>query len=52
MPFVARLIGGIGIGRLSMVVPLYTSELSSAEIRGSLLVLEKFSFAVGIVIAL
>ena len=48
---VARLIGGIGIGMLSMVAPLYISEISPPEIRGALLVLEEFSIVFGIVIA-
>ena len=48
---VARLIGGIGIGMLSMVAPLYISEISPPEIRGSLLVLEELSIVTGIVVA-
>ena len=48
---VARLVGGIGIGMLSMVAPLYISEISPPEIRGALLVLEEFSIVTGIVIA-
>ncbi|KIV99882.1 hypothetical protein, variant [Verruconis gallopava] len=48
---VARLIGGVGIGMLSMVAPLYISEISPPEIRGALLVLEEFSIVTGIVIA-
>ncbi|KKY20137.1 putative mfs monosaccharide [Diplodia seriata] len=51
MLVVARLIGGIGIGMLSMVAPLYISEISPPEIRGTLLVLEEFSIVAGIVIA-
>ncbi|KAF2835788.1 general substrate transporter [Patellaria atrata CBS 101060] len=51
MLVVARLIGGIGIGMLSMVTPLYISEISPPEIRGALLVLEEFSIVLGIVIA-
>ncbi|KJK91655.1 hypothetical protein H633G_04489 [Metarhizium anisopliae BRIP 53284] len=47
----ARLIGGVGIGMLSMVVPLYISEISPPEIRGTLLVLEEFSIVLGIVIS-
>ncbi|KAF4595447.1 MFS monosaccharide transporter [Ophiocordyceps camponoti-floridani] len=47
----ARFIGGIGIGQLSMVVPLYISEISPPEIRGTLLVLEELSIVVGIVVA-
>jgi MFS family permease len=37
----ARLIGGVGIGMLSMVCPLYISEISPPETRGTLLVLGK-----------
>jgi MFS family permease len=48
---VARFVGGIGIGMLSMVVPLYISEISPPEIRGTLLVLEELSIVTGIVIA-
>ncbi|PHH82141.1 hypothetical protein CDD82_6831 [Ophiocordyceps australis] len=51
MLVVARLIGGTGIGMLSMVVPLYISEISPPEIRGTLLVLEEFSIVLGIVIS-
>lgn len=51
MLVVARFIGGVGIGMLSMVVPLYISEISPPEIRGTLLVLEEFSIVAGIVIA-
>ncbi|KAK7527828.1 putative MFS monosaccharide transporter [Phyllosticta citriasiana] len=51
MLVVARLIGGIGIGMLSMVAPLFISEISPPEIRGALLVLEEFSIVFGIVVA-
>lgn len=51
MLIVGRLIGGIGIGMLSMVAPLYISEISPPEIRGALLVLEEFSIVAGICIA-
>ncbi|KEQ80945.1 general substrate transporter [Aureobasidium pullulans EXF-150] len=51
MLIVARLIGGIGIGSLSAVAPMYISEISPPEIRGTLLVLEEFSIIVGIVVA-
>jgi MFS family permease len=36
---VALLIDGFGIGMLSVVTPLYISEISPPEVRGSLLVL-------------
>ncbi|CBF87149.1 sugar porter family MFS transporter [Aspergillus nidulans FGSC A4] len=48
---VGRTIGGIGIGMLSMVAPLYISEVSPPECRGALLVLEEFCIVLGIVIA-
>ncbi|RHZ43371.1 sugar porter family MFS transporter [Aspergillus thermomutatus] len=48
---VARFIGGLGIGMLSMVAPLYISEISPPECRGTLLVLEEFCIVLGIVIA-
>ncbi|RDW57516.1 hypothetical protein BP6252_13776 [Coleophoma cylindrospora] len=47
----ARFIGGIGIGMLSMVVPLYISEISPPEIRGTLLVFEQFSIVFGIIVS-
>ncbi|OLN90320.1 putative glucose transporter rco-3-like protein 4 [Colletotrichum chlorophyti] len=46
-----RFIGGVGIGMLSMVVPLYISEISPPEIRGSLLVFEQLSIVFGIVVS-
>ncbi|CRG84569.1 putative quinate permease [Talaromyces islandicus] len=48
---IARLIGGVGIGMLSMVVPLYISEISPPETRGAMLVMEELSIVFGIVIA-
>lgn len=51
MLVIGRLIGGIGIGMLSMVAPLYISEISPPEIRGALLVLEELSIVFGIVVA-
>ncbi|KAF9885468.1 hypothetical protein FE257_012904 [Aspergillus nanangensis] len=48
---VARFIGGLGVGMLSMVAPLYISEISPPECRGTLLVLEEFCIVLGIVIA-
>ncbi|KAI8407701.1 hypothetical protein FOFC_13142 [Fusarium oxysporum] len=51
MLVVGRFIGGIGIGQLSMVVPLYIAEISPPEIRGALLVFEELSIVIGIVVA-
>ena len=47
----ARFIGGIGVGMCAMVAPLYISEISPPEIRGTLLVLQELSIVTGIVIA-
>lgn len=47
----ARFIGGIGVGMLAMVAPLYISEIAPPEIRGTLLVLQELSIVTGIVIA-
>lgn len=49
MLVVGRFIGGVGIGMLSMVAPLYISEISPPEIRGALLILEELSIVFGIV---
>lgn len=51
MLVVGRLIGGFGIGTLSMVAPLYISEISPPNVRGTLLVLEEWSIVFGIVVA-
>ncbi|KUI74008.1 Sugar transport protein 7 [Cytospora mali] len=51
MLVVARLISGVGIGLLSAVVPLYISEVSPAEIRGTLLVFQELSIVFGIIMA-
>jgi sugar porter (SP) family MFS transporter len=46
-----RFLGGIAIGMLSMVAPLYMSEISPPEIRGILLVTEEWSIVFGIVLS-
>ena len=48
---VGRFIGGLAVGMLSMVVPMYIAEVSPPEIRGSLLVLEEFSIVFGICVS-
>ncbi|KAL5425438.1 hypothetical protein PMIN07_011719 [Paraphaeosphaeria minitans] len=48
---VGRLIGGVGIGMLATISPLYISEIAPPEIRGALLVLQEFSIVFGIVVA-
>ncbi|TFK66213.1 general substrate transporter [Pluteus cervinus] len=47
--FVGRAIGGIGVGALSMLAPLYMAEISPPEVRGSLMALEQFSIVLGVV---
>ncbi|KAH6986719.1 general substrate transporter [Ilyonectria destructans] len=46
-----RAIGGIGVGTLAMGAPLYISEISPPNLRGTLLVLESISIVSGVVIA-
>ncbi|KAJ6285294.1 general substrate transporter [Bipolaris maydis] len=48
---VGRLVGGMGIGALATIAPLYISEIAPPEIRGALLVLQEFSIVLGIVVA-
>ena len=38
-----RTIGGVGVGTLALGAPLYISEISPPNLRGSLLTLETFS---------
>lgn len=47
----ARFVGGIGVGMLAMVAPLYISEIAPPEIRGTLLVLQELAIVTAIVIA-
>ncbi|KAJ5766122.1 uncharacterized protein N7511_003738 [Penicillium nucicola] len=47
----ARFVGGIGVGMLAMVAPLYISEIAPPEIRGTLLVLQELSIVTAIVVA-
>ncbi|CCX34367.1 Similar to Sugar transport protein 9; acc. no. Q9SX48 [Pyronema omphalodes CBS 100304] len=51
MLVVGRAIGGVGIGVLSMVAPLYISEIAPPNARGALLVLEEWSIVFGIIVA-
>lgn len=46
-----RTIGGVGVGTLALGAPLYISEVSPPNLRGSLLVLEQFSIVIGAVIS-
>ncbi|KAE8207212.1 hypothetical protein CF335_g1308 [Tilletia laevis] len=51
MLVVGRLIGGVGIGMLSMTAPLYMSEISPPNVRGMLLGLEELMIVFGICVA-
>ena len=46
-----RFVVGIGVGILSMVVPLYNAEVSPPEIRGSLVALQQLAITFGIMIS-
>ncbi|MCC8407919.1 sugar porter family MFS transporter [Mucilaginibacter sp. UR6-1] len=47
----SRLLGGIGIGIASNVVPLYISEIAPANIRGRLVTFYQFALTLGILTA-
>lgn len=47
----SRLLGGIGIGIASNVVPLYISEIAPANIRGRLVTYYQFALTLGILVA-
>ncbi|TKY87543.1 hypothetical protein EX895_003557 [Sporisorium graminicola] len=46
-----RTITGVGIGSLSMIVPLYNAELAPPEIRGSLVALQQLAIVAGVMIS-
>lgn len=47
-----RFITGLGVGSLSMAVPLYNGELSPPEVRGSLVALQQMAITTGIMVRL
>lgn len=47
----ARLVGGLGVGIASIVVPLYISEIAPAAIRGRLVTCYQLAITAGILIA-
>ena len=47
----SRLIGGVGVGIASIVVPLYLSEIAPAAIRGRLVTFYQLAITVGILLA-
>jgi sugar porter (SP) family MFS transporter len=48
---VGRPFAGVGIGMLSMTVPLYQSELAPKAIRGRLISLQQFAITIGIMLS-
>jgi len=49
--FGGRFITGLGVGSLSMAVPLYNAELAPPEVRGSLVAMQQMSIVTGIMIS-
>ena len=49
--FAGRIVGGIGIGMFSMVIPLYQAEIAPPELRGSLVSLQQLSITIGTAIS-
>lgn len=48
MLFAGRAIAGLAVGMMTMVIPLYISEVSLPNIRGGLVVLQQLSITIGI----
>ncbi|KAG7089541.1 hypothetical protein E1B28_011214 [Marasmius oreades] len=46
-----RFVTGLGVGSLSMCVPLYNAELAPPEVRGSLVALQQLAITFGIMIS-
>lgn len=46
-----RFVTGLGVGVLSMIVPLYNAELSPPELRGSLVSLQQLAICGGIAVS-
>ncbi|CDK27080.1 unnamed protein product [Kuraishia capsulata CBS 1993] len=51
MLFAGRGVAGLGVGQLTMVVPMYMSELAPPNIRGGLVVIQQVSITLGILIS-
>ncbi|KAK1997084.1 general substrate transporter [Colletotrichum falcatum] len=49
--FAGRAIAGFAIGMLTMIVPMYISELSTPHIRGTLVVMQQLSITLGILVS-
>ncbi|KAL7808770.1 general substrate transporter [Trichoderma aethiopicum] len=51
MLFGGRAVAGLAVGMLTMIVPMYMSEVSTAGIRGTLVVLQQLSITLGILVS-
>jgi sugar porter (SP) family MFS transporter len=49
--FAGRFVVGLGVGAISMAVPLYNAELSPPEVRGSLVSLQQLAIVFGILVS-
>ncbi|OAA80719.1 General substrate transporter [Akanthomyces lecanii RCEF 1005] len=49
--FGGRAVAGFAVGMLTMIVPMYMSEVSTAGIRGTLVVLQQLSITLGILVS-
>lgn len=49
--YAGRFITGLGVGNLSMIVPLYNAELAPPEIRGSLVAVQQLAITFGIMVS-
>ncbi|OJJ50640.1 hypothetical protein ASPZODRAFT_55775 [Penicilliopsis zonata CBS 506.65] len=49
--FGGRFVTGLGVGSLSMIVPLYNAELAPPEVRGSLVAVQQLSITFGIMVS-
>ncbi|KAM0335406.1 hypothetical protein ACHAQA_000451 [Verticillium albo-atrum] len=49
--WLGRAIAGFAVGMLTMIVPMYISELSMPEIRGTLVVMQQLSITLGILVS-
>lgn len=46
--FGGRAVAGLAVGALTHVVPMYLAEISSANVRGSLVALQQLSITIGV----
>lgn len=51
MLLLSRLIAGVSVGALSMLVPVYQSEIATKEIRGRLVSLQQWAITIGIAVS-